>query len=217
MEGCTVAPFCSWLTHLSKSKKVSMVPFHDPWGWVALWAPEKVEAHTFYDTTRAKKTWILFTKGLQHFTPNFSGREAARVFLVVSFCCFCFPLLLCFAALFTPTRRGGPVFVRGIPPGRRTRPAPEWGPGGAIERDRLAPVLNFLGFFFASLCLAEGHRDPRDHFWGGRILPPQVPFSHARFLFLPQVFLFFVFFLTKALGAPLDSWTRHTLPPPSTS
>ena len=57
--------------------------------------------------------------------PCFWTRGGKGVFLVVSFCCFCFPLLLCFAAFFTPTRRGGPVFVRGMPPGRRTRPAPE--------------------------------------------------------------------------------------------
>ena len=56
--------------------------------------------------------------------PFFWTRGGKGV-LVVSFCCFCFPLLLCFATLFTATRRGGPVVVRGIPPGRRTRPAPE--------------------------------------------------------------------------------------------
>ena len=70
-------------------------------------------------------SWNL--RGLSSLAPSealFWTRGGKGV-LVVSFCCFCFPLLLCFAAFFTPTRRGGPVVVRGIPPGRRTRPAPE--------------------------------------------------------------------------------------------
>ena len=41
------------------------------------------------------------------------------------FCRFCFPLSVVFCGFFTPTRRGGPVIERGIPPGHRTRPAPE--------------------------------------------------------------------------------------------
>ena len=70
-------------------------------------------------------SWNL--RGLSSLAPSealFWTRGGKGV-LVVSFCCFCFPLLLCFAAFFTPTRRGEPVVVRGMPPGRRTRPAPE--------------------------------------------------------------------------------------------
>ena len=48
----------------------------------------------------------------------FSGREAARVFWSVLSVVFVFPFCCV-------TRRGGPVVVRGIPPGRRTGPAPE--------------------------------------------------------------------------------------------
>ena len=106
--------------------------------------PPRLSVHPFWPCGRASCFFVflwgailgptLFLDSLGILLGPFSGREAARVFLVVSFCCFCLPLLLCFAALFTPTRRGGPVFVRGIPPGRRTRPAPEWGPRGAVER-----------------------------------------------------------------------------------
>ena len=53
---------------------------------------------------------------------------------------FVFPFC-CVSGFFTQTGRGGPVVVRGIPPGRRTRPAPERWPGGAVERGGLVPSL----------------------------------------------------------------------------
>ena len=56
----------------------------------------------------------------------FLGREAARVFCASLALFFFFPVSLCFAAVFfTRTRRGGPVIVRGIPPGHRACPSPE--------------------------------------------------------------------------------------------
>ena len=70
--------------------------------------------------------------------------------LLCSWCFFFFvfvfvPCLLLLFLLFlcggctTHLERGRPVFVRGIPPGLRTCPPPEWGLRGAVERDRLAP------------------------------------------------------------------------------
>ena len=76
-----------------------------PWG--AILGPTR-----FWDSPGTPLRPFLWTRG-------------GKGVLVASFCCFRFPLLLCFAAVFTRTRRGGPVIVRGIPPGHRTRPAPE--------------------------------------------------------------------------------------------
>ena len=46
----------------------------------------------------------------------------------------------------------------------------------------VGPGLKVSGYFVASLCLAEGHRDPGTFFGreGALSLPPQVPFSHTR-------------------------------------
>ena len=76
-----------------------------PWG--AILGPTR-----FWDSPGTLLRPFLWTRG-------------GKGVLVASFCCFRFPLLLCFAAVFTRARRGGPVIVRGIPPGHRTRPAPE--------------------------------------------------------------------------------------------
>ena len=109
-----------------------------------------------------------------------------RFFLLLfSPCCVC--------GFFTRTRRGGPVVIRGIPPGRRTHPAglrPSEGPGSAVERACLDTGV--LGTFSDSLCLAEGYRDPGTIFGGrGRALPSQVLFSHALFGSRPRFLLFF--------------------------
>ena len=68
--------------------------------------------------------------------------------LVVSLCCFCFPFLLCFAVFF----RGGPVVARGIPPGRRTRPAP-------FSKCKMACVAPRSSFSWFSLPYLDLHQE----------------------------------------------------------
>ena len=112
-------------------------------------------------------SWNL--RGLSSLTPSealFWTRGGKGV-LVVSLCCFCFPLLLCFAAFSHQLEGADPSSYEAYPRVVEPAPRPSEGPGSAVVRARLDTGLQFLGFFFASLCLAEGHRDPRDHFWRG--------------------------------------------------
>ena len=90
----------------------------------------------------------------------------------------------------------------------------------------MATGLKFLGIFFASLCLAEGHRDPRDRFWReGAHNAPSGPFFHTHvFCPCPRLFflcVFFCFFRPLGPANRLDSWTLMIpsetpgiLPPP---
>ena len=68
----------------------------------------------------------------------------------------------------------------------------------------MATGLKFLGFFFAFLCLEEGHRDPRDHVWrgGGTFSAPSGPFFTRTCVFFPAPGCFFVFFLFFGLRGP---------------
>ena len=86
-------------------------------------------------------------------------------------------------------------------------PRPSEGPG-APSRAPVWTRAKVSGYFFASLCLAEGHRDPRDHFGrGGAFCPIRHPFCTRTSLLPPQVF--FCFFLGPwGLASELECPTR---------
>ena len=86
-------------------------------------------------------------------------------------------------------------------------PRPSEGPG-APSSAPVGPGLKVSGFFFASLCLAEGHRDPRDHFWrgGGALSAPSGPFFTRTCVFFPAPGFFFSFL---AFGACWPSNGMH--------
>ena len=71
-------------------------------------------------------------------------------------------------------------------------------------RARLNTGLKFLGFFFASLCLAEGHRDPRNHFWrgGGAYCLLRSLFHTHVFCSRPRLFFFLCFFSNEGPRGP---------------
>ena len=117
------------------------------------------------------------------------------MFLVASFSCFRFPLLLCFAAFFSHELEGADpssyaAYPQAIAPALR----PSEGQGGGIVLGRLDTA--FRDTFFAFLCLAEGHRDPSGLFlWGGGAFSaPSGPFSHALVFCFPAPGFFFLFF-----------------------
>ena len=91
-------------------------------------------------------------------------------------------------------------------------PRPSEGPGSAIVRGRLDTA--FRDIFLASLCLA-GSQGPLGPFLEGRgrILPPQVSFSHARLFFPHPRFFFLVsfFFGLQGQTPALDSLTRNNV------
>ena len=111
---------------------------------------------------------------------------------VVSFCCFCFPLLLCFAAFSHDLDGEDPCSYVAYPRVVVPAPRPSEGPGAL-----LAPVLTFLGIF-SLLCVWQ--RVGPFYLGRGRFLCPLRLFSHALvFCFLPQVFFFsFLLFLSLA-------------------
>ena len=121
--------------------------------------------------------------------PFFWTRGGMGV-LFVSFCCFCFPLLLCFAAFSHQLEGADPSSHEAYPRVVEPAPRPSEGPGSAVARARLD--TGFLGTFFASLCLAEGHRDPRDHFWrGGGAYCPLRSLFHTHVFFQASLLSFF--------------------------
>ena len=120
------------------------------------------------------------------------------------FVVFVFPFLLCFAAFSHQLEGADPSSNEAYPRVIAPAPRPSEGPGSAIVRGRLDTA--FWDSLFASLCLAEGHRDPRDHFWrgGGAYCPLRSHFSHARFCSHPR-FFFFVCSFFWPLG-PAAPW-----------
>ena len=82
-----------------------------------------------------------------------------------------------------------------------------------IERARLATGLKFLGFFFASLCLDESHRDPRGHSWrgGGAFSAPSGPFFTRTCVFFPAPGFFSLFSLFCLLAFEWDAF-RFCIP-----
>ena len=87
--------------------------------------------------------------------------------------------------------------------GRCTCPPPSEAEGRRRARP-VGPGLNVSGYFVASLCLAEGHRDPGTLFGRERALslPPQVPFSHALVSFFRPRLFFCFFCSSSAFEAP---------------
>ena len=152
--------------------------------------------------------WILSVLGGLEITrpllrPCFlDARRQGCLLSILLLSCVVFSPSVVFCGCFTPTRRGGPVLERGIPRVIAPAPRPSEGSGSAIVRGRLDTA--FRDIFFASLCLAEGHRDPRDHFWrGGGVYCPLGSLFHTHVCFpLPQVFLFF-FSLSLSLSRSL--------------
>ena len=121
--------------------------------------------------------------------PFFWTRGGKGV-LVVSFCCFFFPFC-CVLRLFSHQLEGAdPSSYEAYPRVVEPAPRPSEGPGSAVVRARLD--TGFLGTFSDSLCSAEGHRDPRDHFWreGARIAP-SGPFFTRTFFSPGSLFFFF--------------------------
>ena len=106
------------------------------------------------------------------------------VVFVFPFCCVC--------GFFTPTRRGRSR--------HRTRHTPgSSNPPRARVRARGAPSCAAVwtrpfGIFFRFSVFGRGSQGPPGPFLEGRgrVLPPQVPFSHAR-LFFPRPRSFFLF------------------------
>ena len=100
------------------------------------------------------------------FLRPFLGREAAWVFLVDSlFVVFVFPFLWCLVFFFSHSRRVEPSSYEPHPGSSnppRARVRARGAPSCAAVWTRLFGI-----HFFDSLCLAEGHKDPRDHFWRG--------------------------------------------------
>ena len=64
---------------------------------------------------------------------------------MVVFYCYCFPLLLCFAAFFTPLEGADPLSYEAYPRVVEPAPRPSEGLGSAVVRARLD--TGFLGFF----------------------------------------------------------------------
>ena len=109
-------------------------------------------------------------------------------FLSVVFFPFC-----CVLRLFSHQLEGAdPSSYEAYPRVVEPAPRPSEGPGSAVVRARLD--TGFLGTFSDSLCSAEGHRDPRDHFWReGAHIAPSGPFF-TRTFFSPGSLFFFFFF-----------------------
>ena len=107
------------------------------------------------------------------FWGPFSGREAARVFWSFLSVVFVFPFC-CVLRLFSHQLEGAdPSSYEAYPRVVEPAPRPSEGPGSAVERARLD--TGFLGTFSDSLCSAEGHRDPRDHFHAHRRADAKPP------------------------------------------
>ena len=115
-------------------------------------------------------------------------------------CCFV-PLLLCFAAVSHQPEGADPSSNEAYPRVIAPAPRPGEGPGSAIVRGRLDTA--FRDIFFASLCLAEGHRDPQNHFWrGGGVYCPLRSLFHTHVCFSPAPG--FSFFLSLSVSLSLS-------------
>ena len=147
--------------------------------------------------------------------PPFLGRGAAWVFIVDSpFVDFVFPLLLCFAAFSRQLEGADPSSNEAYP--RVIAPAPHVseGPGSAIARGRLPTPMDtaFRDTFFASLCLVEGRRDPRDRFWrGGGVCCLLRPFFHTHVCFSHAPGFFCGFFVCFPLAFEAQSGERDAI------
>ena len=122
----------------------------------------------------------------------FSGREAARVFWLFLSIVFVFPFC-CVLRLFSHQLEGvDPSSYVAYPRVVVPAPRPSEGPGAPS----CAPVwtrAKVSGYFFASLCLADGHRDPRDHFGrgGGAFCPLRSLLHTHTHIFVPAPGFFF--------------------------
>ena len=98
---------------------------------------------------------------------------------------FVFPFC-CVSRLFSHQLEGAdPSSYVAYTPGSSYPPRARVRARGRCRARPVGPGLNVSGYFVASLCLAEGHRDPGTLFGreGALSLPPQVPFSHTPLFF----------------------------------